>query len=284
MLRGGTITDDHGTYPLLSALDGNQCLINGKNPQWCSGILHSPPLPTADINVFPCTLTDQPVPYVLGAGCGIVPPYIFFDMLIPSIASCPSSPCMPGYFAGVPPSMQFFTFWRSSLAATTVSCAGGVLTASATWDDVHPGGCPDLASPTHSVSIAIPIETPRPQVCCVPCPIPKKNLTVTWNGPSPGSSVLIWNGASWRGACANGMLWTLECSGNATHARVVKYANPDCTGAVTDGGWLEQRIDFTCIPFHLHYRVDSSWNPLSCKILNGGMDCGSTSIDVYIDE
>lgn len=189
----------------------------------------------------------------------------------------------PGYYTRYDGFGGGFQLFKGSIVPT---CANGTLDATVPIPGVPGFGDVTIPPPAPEVSLTVPIEVAHKQLCCLPCGIPLTDLTVSWTGSSPGSAQLIRNDTSWASPCTDGKVWTLGCSPNSSSTRVsiASYANDDCTGAATDSGFFGNLIDATCIPYHLHYRVDSAHNPLACKILNGGMVCGSEAIDIYIDE
>lgn len=312
MLRGGTLTDDSGTYPLYYGGDGDSCNYDqSRRPQWCT----SPLITTASLPVIvphdldPCEYTSKQVKYAFGVGCTITG-QILFSMLVPGIAFCPLVPCMPGYIDVTDVRAEsFLMFWRDALS-TSLRCEDGVITASATYPDLVVGlDCPDLPATTRNVSVSIPIDTGDPEVCCNPCPIPKQNLTLSWGGGSfgSGSESLIYDPVARTWTCKHifpilgEILFRFQCDYHVPtrQDRLTLYAamtNPgtdypfvQCQGiygnyiGTCTGNACLYFEDFSCRPFHAHFVANHN--------MLGGQSCylfaypGTTYItDIYIDE
>ena len=192
----------------------------------------------------------------------------------------------PGYFTrsdGFGGGVQPF---RSTVEPV---CADGVLTADFTFDPLPGYGGLTIQPPSPTASLSIPIETPREQVCCAPCGIPKKDLVVSWTGAFPGSANLIFNGNSWASECSGGLRWTFGCPNSVGYPvlTVTRYSNAsDCTGTTTSGTVAGQPVDFSCNPYHMHYLARYDVNSNACRILNNNTACtvSTPAINVYVDE
>ena len=121
---------------------------------------------------------------------------------------------------------------------------------------------------------------------CEPCCIPKKDLTLSITGlPGITSTTLVWNTLSanlWLSACHLVQNWNLNCQlGTVRFEANVWNDETECfPGAVSPNfcsytGTSPNQlllIDYTCNPFHLHFRAD-------------GLHCGLfIGVDFYIDE
>lgn len=84
------------------------------------------------------------------------------------------------------------------------------------------------------------IETPEPQVCCKPCSLPKKDLTLTIDG-TPTTLAFSSDTNSWSDGTH-----TLSCGLNVIH--------------LTGGGtWaVSSGTSWTCRPLHLVYTSGAS--------------------------
>ena len=117
---------------------------------------------------------------------------------------------------------------------------------------------------------------------CAPCPIPRKNLTVSWTNPlfGDGSAPLLVSGSAWSSGCVNGLLYSLACRGVAIEFAVTYYLSGTCpTGQSQSCTSLQSNPlalvlkNYSCQPFMLNYQVTDA----SCPVL---MNNGYTSFTI----
>ena len=139
----------------------------------------------------------------------------------------------------------------------------------------------DLTPPSASVTVTFDVEIPSNQVCCQPCPIPKKNLI--WTGVSvlygAGTCTLTWDTITSR--------WTGTFSFTVGLTTTTLYITLACISYIHlnifSPPGMETGCDctlssYTCSPLHLDYTMVAG-DPLGCDFL---IDTGYTHF--YIDE
>jgi hypothetical protein len=114
---------------------------------------------------------------------------------------------------------------------------------------------------------------PHPGLGCSPCPIPLRDLTVSWaGGPGGGGSTPLHYTApgQWNSACSNGLLYTLSCPGGSVRFAVTYFVSGHCPGgqamsctAPGDNPRSLQLDHSSCDPFFLRYTV----SPQGCPAL-----------------
>src|SRR5262249_13984003 len=112
-----------------------------------------------------------------------------------------------------------------------------------------------------------------PPMACSPCPIPKKNLTLSWTNvlEGPGSTPLIFTPpGQWKSPCTNQLLYTLTCPGITAQFCVAYFISGSCPGGQPQtccapgfDPFALALTSYTCSPFFLHYTVTSE----SCAVL-----------------
>lgn len=90
-------------------------------------------------------------------------------------------------------SPYFSTENRSYIVPANINCSNGMTTTATFQNYTWPSDPPLTLSPiVATATVNIPKVKGRGQVCCSPCPIPKKDLTFSWidggGGTTPGSS------------------------------------------------------------------------------------------------
>ena len=99
--------------------------------------------------------------------------------------------------------------------------------------------------------------------CGTPCPLPRKNLTVSWTNVTSGngSGTLVWTQSTktWEMACSGtGLRIQLSMTGNQTLGFTVRtYGSPtDCSGvaAFWSYGTNIQLASYVCEPLYLDFR------------------------------
>jgi hypothetical protein len=108
---------------------------------------------------------------------------------------------------------------------------------------------------------------------CSPCPIPKKNLTVSWANvlTGNGSTTLVFTApAQWNSACSHQLLYSLSCPGGQIQFAVTYFLSGSCPGGQKQSCVSPGHNPFaliltssTCSPFFLRYAVTSQ----SCAVL-----------------
>lgn len=110
-----------------------------------------------------------------------------------------------------------------------------------------------------------------PTYPCSPCPIPKRNLTLSWtnNLIGPGSTTLTYNGSNgWSSGCVNQLLFQLLCVG-LTEFVVTYFLSGACPSgqsqSCTYPGYSPFGITLShssCSPFELDFTITSGGCPV----------------------
>lgn len=118
--------------------------------------------------------------------------------------------------------------------------------------------------PVTDAQFSIPKYTP-PRYgfsCTTPCPLPQRDLTVSWVNPTigNGSAVLKWKKATkdWQMDCFNGLVVRLFTIGSSTYGfSVTTYANAECNGTGTTLTYPAQIsfLSFNCEPLDLVFKL-----------------------------
>jgi hypothetical protein len=111
----------------------------------------------------------------------------------------------------------------------------------------------------------------NPGLACSPCPIPRRDLTVSWaGGPfGSGSTPLLYNApGQWNSACSNQMLYSLSCADGSVQFAVTYFISGGCPGgqamSCTSPGDEPLSLILTssnCSPFYLSYTVSTEGCP-----------------------
>jgi hypothetical protein len=148
----------------------------------------------------------------------------------------------------------------------------------ATFSAFSGAGFPTGISPqSGSASIVIPVYDPTTDIytCCSPCPIPKKDLTLSWTNSQlgNGSVPLVFTppGQHNNSGCSNNLRYSLSCPGELIQFNVTYYLSGSCeTGGQSQScdspghePFALLLADYTCSPFRLHYTVTGA----SCPVL-----------------
>lgn len=131
-----------------------------------------------------------------------------------------------------------------------------------------------------TVTVDVPTDPAVPVTCCFPCPIPHKDLVLSWNftlfgDPVPpgwaaqGSMTMAFDNSQpffkWASECfsiddgtgPSGYQWKYACLGGAPFGNVTAYLVRYPGGTTCDGAGLPIALSgpFTssCLPFHLQY-------------------------------
>jgi hypothetical protein len=98
---------------------------------------------------------------------------------------------------------------------------------------------------------------------CSPCPIPQKNLTVSWINTlsGTGSVPLVYSPpGNWNSACSNQLLYALSCPAGQIQFSVTYFLTGDCPKGQQQSCTSPGRnpfslvlSSFTCKPFFLRY-------------------------------
>jgi hypothetical protein len=109
-------------------------------------------------------------------------------------------------------------------------------------------------------------------LACSPCPIPRRNLTLSWSNAlsGPGSTPLVFTPPGlWNSACTNQLLYSLTCFGSLIQFAVSYFLSGTCpTGqsqSCTSPGsnpFALSLDSYTCSPFFLHYTVTGAGCPV----------------------
>jgi hypothetical protein len=74
---------------------------------------------------------------------------------------------------------------------------------------------------------------PAASLSCSPCPIPKRNLTVSWSNYvlGSGSAPLVYSPpGQWNSGCVNQLLFSLSCSGSLILFTATYFLSGSCPG------------------------------------------------------
>src|SRR3954453_15332833 len=74
---------------------------------------------------------------------------------------------------------------------------------------------------------------PSATMGCSPCPIPRRDLTVSWTGgpDGGGSTPLVYAAPGlWTSACSNQLLYSLSCPGGSVRFAVTYFVSGGCPG------------------------------------------------------
>jgi hypothetical protein len=112
---------------------------------------------------------------------------------------------------------------------------------------------------------------PQPALGCSPCPIPKRDLTLSWTGVlgGDGSTPLVYTApGQWNSACSNQLLYSLSCPGGSIRFAVTYFVSGGCPGgqarscvAPGDDPLTLLLDSSSCRPFFLRYTVSSQGCP-----------------------
>jgi hypothetical protein len=115
--------------------------------------------------------------------------------------------------------------------------------------------------------------SPHAGLGCSPCPIPRRNLTVSWAGGlgGGGSTPLVYTApGQWSSVCSNQLLYALSCPGGSVRFAVTYFVSGRCPGgqamscaAPGDDPPSLLLDQSSCDPFFLRYTV----SPLGCPAL-----------------
>jgi hypothetical protein len=107
---------------------------------------------------------------------------------------------------------------------------------------------------------------------CWPCPIPQKDLTVSWTNPvlGNGSATLAYRPPSlWASSCAHGLLYTLSCPGSILQFGVTYFLSGNCptgqqqTCSSAGAPPLSLRLsEYLCSPLYLKYVISGTGCPV----------------------
>ena len=148
------------------------------------------------------------------------------------------------------------------------------------WSVGYPS--PPAFPPVGTVTVTLFKETPKAQVCCSPCPIPKKDLTLKWTNTflGTGTTPLVYSPGQWASGCDHQLLYSLSCAAGQTQFTVTYFTTGTCPDGnpdyCTSGGINPHRLvlsSYTCSPLHLTYTLTAS----TCTILG---DNGYTQFEI----
>ena len=225
-------------------------------------------------------------------GCGSngdVPTWIWIDTFFrPTclfklrtfvINGCPS----PGevcWKTATGPDPTYTQYFDIPLTEVSKSCAPNFK-----WSGTAPATVGPVVGLPGSNTLAVPggggkvemtaqIQRARPQLCCFPCPIPKTDLTISWDFgaplfgyPATGSMPLTFNSSTgqWSTTCipdAGGAVrtnrWVLMCSNNIEQLFTVFYLNTSCNPpafaapVMPSPPLVRPYVSVNCDPFHMH--------------------------------
>jgi hypothetical protein len=106
---------------------------------------------------------------------------------------------------------------------------------------------------------------------CSPCPIPKKNLAVSWTNYVLGSGAtpLVYSPpGQWNSGCVNQLLFSLSCPGSMVQFSVTYFLSGSCPGGQQQSCSSASAAPFalylansTCSPFYLRYAITTAGCP-----------------------
>jgi hypothetical protein len=221
ILNGGYVDDANGRHPLsFGGLSWGTGIIS-----WTS---HQCFVADGYCNLIGIGDGTVTYGYVVSCVSGLI---LFGIQVDPPITSANIPGCTPGFdinFCG-----------ESGVGYTAVTgatvCGGAAITKMLTSIASVNTGCGTVTMPTSSATLYLPVESPRPQICCQPCPIPKTTLTLTVDGGA-GISLPFDGTSTWT----NGT-YTLDC-----HLGNIRLQGPL-------GPWTAETSTLSCLPLHQRF-------------------------------
>ena len=172
-------------------------------------------------------------------------------------------------------------------ASSNITCNGTDISGTFTnWTLVYKGWCP-LGIPSNAtLKLSGTIESPQHRLCCSPCGIPQKDLTLSWTSTrwGPGSTTLAYSSASqnWTARAKIGSIIPITCL-LTCNAGTIDFAYDfygegglPCTVIPTAYTQTVRLVSYTCDPFHLQLDGNAPINPCTDMTIN--------NIVIYIDE
>lgn len=107
--------------------------------------------------------------------------------------------------------------------------------------------------------------------CATPCPLPCKNLTLSWvNTGGNGSGTLVWSDQTndWKLACTNGITVRLFITGsNAIGFSATTWNGPGCSGTSQSFSYPSSigLTAYTCSPLYFAFKILYASSPLYTK-------------------
>ncbi len=112
---------------------------------------------------------------------------------------------------------------------------------------------------------------PVSSLSCSPCPIPRKNLTVSWTNYviGSGSAPLVYSPpGQWNSGCVNQLLYSLGCPGSLIQFSVTYFLSGSCPGgqqqSCSSPNFAPFQLvlaTFTCSPLYLRYTLTTASCP-----------------------
>ena len=121
-----------------------------------------------------------------------------------------------------------------------------------------------------TVTVDVPTDPAVPVTCCSPCPLPHKNLTVSWNFPvvppgwaATGSMALNFDNSQpvykWASPCfviddgtgPSGYQWKMACNAGTAAAYLFRYPGSTMCAGTGLGSLMTGPLSYTCLPLHM---------------------------------
>lgn len=320
----GTVSDATGTHALLfkgggfwDGPDGLPQVDYGTAPiPWTTTVAHTDP------DTFECIVGSGTVYYGWAISCltsdGVNWAMFVWFTRIEGIRCGPSEDCIVYYrqVSGPPPGWDDISLLLQGDGDAT--CDGSTLTSvSSGWvrpDYDPPANMCHNANPwpSETATFSIPLETPRDQACCKPCPIPQEGITLSWGGGTmgAGSAPFVYDPADGRWKVTVVMHFdrasepcvdlpvdfVLECRRSFPEdpGQIGFSASWACTDS--EGGIVGlscddlcnnlaclHLADWTCGPLHLHYQTNNFYPANYCWAFLRGIGPDFYITDFYID-
>lgn len=278
----GTFTDGEGNAGNLDARSFDFGDGTGFSLAWFSGEFTRPTsqgihCTTDPFGVVTCALGPGTLGYQYAVKCVGNKVRVY---LLTNPVGCESplvNPNSPGWRQDAPTWPVVKTIWSGD---AEVTCDPSGLSGSITFNlsaacfstvVFHP-----LDTPAGPFEFQIPSLPRQPQVCCYPCPLPKRDLRLSWVNPliGDGSVTLAYSApGTWASGCTHGLLYWLSCAGGSLQFGVTYFLSGSCPGgqqqtcsSAGSNPFALKLQSARCKPLELVYQV----SPTGCPVLSSG--------------
>jgi hypothetical protein len=186
---GGTARDSHGSFPLT--YDYSRSFFLTSRQQFLSQTAYGDDSFSNECIPGPASVIYYYVVFCDGDN-------LTLQVWTYPISVCPYDDSVCGYFTGNVESsvtLALVNTWTQSVAPT---CDGSAVTATFTLnpDTSVCGTATPIPPPSTTVTVSIPISAQNRVACCAssfPCPIPRRDINLSWDGPTAGSTTLAYS-------------------------------------------------------------------------------------------